>query len=302
MGETNLADISFGSVSENVFEVLEKRFGKEIIRYLVSILIASRDGLYETEIIELLKQSNLLDGISVQQLWINICWIMSHGPILLFNSNIRFMDNQLKNIAQKRYANEMENAHKVLHDFYQSQKSEYTETEMKKCSYNKRKYIELPYHAYVIDNQLFIQAIYLTDLSWIQAKLKATKCVQYILSDISLIDATTRKQHTHLQILQHFLETFIQAINYDADQFYPLFKYYLRNYLKDNSNDLNASKWLDDCDAVTCSYLDILKSVSDSPTQGRSNGYDLISNLGDGNFVASLNTEREEICVWNVPK
>lgn len=302
MGETNLADISFASVSENVFEVLEKRFGKEIIQYLVSILIASRDGLYETEIIELLKQSNFVDGISIQQLWINICWIMSHGPILLFNSNIRFMDNQLRNIAQTRYANEMENAHKVLHDFYQSQKSEYTETEMKKCSYNKRKFIELPYHAYVIDNQSFMQAIYLTDLSWIQAKLKATKCVQYILSDITLIDATIREPHKHLKILQHFLETFIQPINYDADQFYPLFKYYLRNYLKDNPNDSNASRWLADCDAATTSYLDILKSVSDNPSQNQSNGYDLISNLGDGYFVASLNTEREEICVWNVPK
>lgn len=302
MGETNLADISFASISENVFEVLEKRYGKEIIRYLVSILIASRDGLYETEIIELLKQSNLVHGISVQQLWINICWIMSHGPILLFNSNIRFMDNQLKNIAQARYANEMENAHKILHDFYKSQKSEYTETEMKKCSYNKRKFIELPYHAYVIDNQLFVHAIYLNDLSWIQAKLKATKCVQYILSDISLIETTIRKQYEHLKILQHFLETFIQPINYDTDQFYPLFKYYLQNYLRDNPNDSNASRWLDVCDAITSSYLDILKSVSDSPSQNQSNGYDLISNLGDGYFVASLNTEREEICVWNVPK
>lgn len=302
MGETDLPDISFASISENVFEVLEKRFGKEIIRYLVSILIASRDGLYETEIIELLKQSNLVDGISIQQIWINICWIMSHGPILLFNSNIRFMDNQLKNIAQTRYANEMENAHQVLHDFYQSQKIEYTDTELKKCSYNRRKFIELPYHAYVIDNQSFVQAIYLTDLSWIQAKLKATKCVQYILSDISMIEATTRKQHKHLKILQHFLKTFIQPINYDADQFYPLFKYYLRNYLKDDPNESNATKWLAECDAITSSYLDILKSVSGSSSQNQCNGYDLISNLGDGYFVASLNTEREEICVWNVPK
>lgn len=300
LGETNQSDISFASTSEYVFELLENRFGAEIIRNLVSLLIASRDGLNETDVIALLKQSNYVNESSVRKLWINICWIMSHGPILLLIKNIRFMDNQLKNIARRRYTNEMNDTHKQLCQFYEEQPNEY---KMGKYSIlNKQKFIELPYHAYIIDKSSFPQAIYLTDLNWIQEKLKATKCVQFILNDIYLIDANARKHHEHLNVLQEFLETFIQAINYDADQFYPLFKYYLLNR-SDLPNGI-CKKWLTECDGLTITYLDILDcGAKIMPNDNQNNGYDLLVNLGgDGYYVASLNTLREEICVWNVPK
>lgn len=308
LGETNLSDISFASTSEHVFKVLERKFGTEIVRYLVPILVASRDGLNEKEIIELLKQSKCVNEMNVRSLWINICWIMSHGPILLINNHIRFMDNQMKNIANKRYANQMENAHTILYQFYESQPNEYTDLNGSNSSYNKQKFIELPYHAYIIDKSSFPQAIYLTDLNWIQAKLKATKCVQYILNDILLIESTVRKQQDHLNVLQHFLETYIQPINYDADQFYPLFKHYLINHIKNDPNGEKAtesicSKWLTECNAISSSYLDILSNDTNPVSNDNDGGYDLISNLGgDGYFVASLNTVREEIRVWNVPK
>lgn len=55
-----------------MFQTLETKFGEAIIKYLVSLLIASRDGLHETEIIELLKQSKLVDAINVDKLWTSI--------------------------------------------------------------------------------------------------------------------------------------------------------------------------------------------------------------------------------------
>ena len=72
MGEFNLDDTSLIATSNKMFQTLETKFGEAIIKYLVSLLIASRDGLHETEIIELLKQSKLVDAINVDKLWTSI--------------------------------------------------------------------------------------------------------------------------------------------------------------------------------------------------------------------------------------
>lgn len=293
-----------------MFQTLENRFGEAIIKYLISLLIASRDGLHETEIIELLKQSTLIDESEVEKLWTNISWIMGRGPILLQINRVRFMDKKLKRIACTRYANDIQNAHNILHQFYKSKPNEYTDAKGNSQWYNQQKFNELPYHAFIVDASTYPQSLYLTDLTWIQTKLKATKCVQCILNDIYLIEPTSRTKLKHLDILQCFLETFIQPINYDADQFYALFKHYLSSCATNDTtigNDTVCKKWIQDFDSISVSYLDILNNAvsasEENEGDGGSGGYDLIANLGgDGYFVASLNTQREEIRVWNVPR
>lgn len=288
-----------------MFQTLERKFGEAIIKYLVSLLIASRDGLHETEIIELLRQSKLVDETCVNKLWTNISWIMSRGPILLQINRVRFMDNKLKNVACARYANDIQNAHNILYQFYKSQPNEYIDAKGKSQWFNQQKFNELPFHAFIVDKPLYPQSLYLTDLNWTQTKLKATKCVQCILNDICLIEFSSRTKHKHLDIMQCFLETFVQPINYDADQFYPLFKHYLSSCAKGDSTietDSICKKWIHDLNSISISFLDIL-NTSNSTTDESNCGYDLISNLGgNGYFVASLNTQREEIRVWNVPR
>lgn len=306
LGEFNLSDTSLKSTSNKMFQTLENKFGEAIIKYLVSLLIASRDGLHETEINELLKQSKLVDDSTVDKLWTNISWVMSRGPILLQINRVRFMDNKLKHIANTRYATDIKKAHNILYQFYKSQPNEYVDTKRKYQWFNQQKFNELPYHAFIVDATTYSQSLYLTDLQWIQTKLKATKCVQCILNDIYLIDVASRGQLKHLDILQRFLETYIQPINYDADQFYPLFKHHLLTDAKTDSTieaDPICKKWIQDFDSISTSYLDILNKPEPTTTEETTGGYDLITNLGgDGYFVASLNTQREEIRVWNVPK
>lgn len=289
-----------------MFETLEIKFGEAVIKYVVALLIASRDGLRETEVIELLKQSKLVDDAHVDKLWTNISWIMSRGPILLQINRIRFMDNKLKSVAHARYLNDIKNAHSVLNQYYKSQPNEYVDAKGKYQCFNQQKFNELPYHAFSVDASSYPQSLYLTDLNWIQTKLKATKCVQCILNDIYLIEPASRTKFKHLDILQHFLETFIQPINYDADQYYSLFKHYLMSLAKiDNAveTDTICKKWIQDFDCLSVSYLDILDNPINDTADKTANGYDLITNLGGhGYFVASLNTQREEIRVWNVPK
>lgn len=59
MGEINFKDISLANFCDKVFIILENKFTGDITKYLIALIVASRDGLMETEIINLLKQSDL---------------------------------------------------------------------------------------------------------------------------------------------------------------------------------------------------------------------------------------------------
>lgn len=198
-------------------------------------------------------------------------------------------------------------------------------------SYNKVKYTELPYHAFKIDQQLYPTTLYLTDLSWIYNKLNATGCV-HILNDIYIVEQLPRTSSTiapstmkHILLLWKFLELHIRPLNYDARQFYSLIPAYVRDSCElDDSlaTDAVISKWLEHFKAIPIPYLETLLTTDDTLEKKRKEsganeatvtvdatpaktliGYDVITNLGgDGYFVASLSVDREEICVWDVPR
>lgn len=46
-----------------MFEILESKFGVTKVKYLITLINASRDGLLETEMIELLQISKIVEGI-----------------------------------------------------------------------------------------------------------------------------------------------------------------------------------------------------------------------------------------------
>lgn len=201
-------------------------------------------------------------------------------------------------------------------------------------SYNKIKYTELPYHAFKIDQQLYPTTLYLTDLSWIYNKLNATGCV-HILNDIYIIEqlrknssstATTiitSNTNKHIPLLRKFLELHIRPLNYDARQFYSLFPAYVQQACELDetlASDEVVQKWLEHFKDIPIPYLETLLTTADTIEKKRKEsgandaevesvpakaliGYDVITNLGgDGYFVASLSVDREEICVWDVPK
>lgn len=179
-------------------------------------------------------------------------------------------------------------------------------------SYNKKKLIELPYHAFKINPQSYPSSMYLTDLSWIFDKLNATSC-EHILNDIYLVDADERSNVAHITLLEKFLTRYLRPLNYDARQFYSLMPAFVKQEVDANANLVNDSNvvkgWLDHfSNAIPIPYLVTLSGdeQSDEPNEGGDQekiGYDVLTNLnGKGYFVASLSTAREEICVWDVAK
>lgn len=62
LGQRKLENLTISHISEKVFEILECKFGVTQVKYLITLINASRDGLEETEIIELLQSSKIVDG------------------------------------------------------------------------------------------------------------------------------------------------------------------------------------------------------------------------------------------------
>lgn len=62
LGQRKLENLSISHISEKVFEILENKFGVTQVKYLITLITASRDGLLEAEIIEILQNSKIVDG------------------------------------------------------------------------------------------------------------------------------------------------------------------------------------------------------------------------------------------------
>jgi Cdc6-like AAA superfamily ATPase len=62
LGQRKLENLSISHISEKVFEILESKFGVTKVKYLITLIIASRDGLLETEIVDLLQGSKIIEG------------------------------------------------------------------------------------------------------------------------------------------------------------------------------------------------------------------------------------------------
>lgn len=160
----------------------------------------------------------------------------------------------------------------------------------------------------------------MTNLTWLHNKINSTGCVQLLL-DIYLISPPKSQQSEpqspvnsklseHLEFLLKFLQIHFKSLNYDAQQIYSLLSTYIkRESLKRSQvvSDAIIQGWKNEIEEQK--ILRIEKIITDDgdqedePSDASIIGYDSLMNSNcDENFVVSLSTDREEICVWNVLK
>ncbi|XP_059617565.1 uncharacterized protein LOC132262332 [Phlebotomus argentipes] len=298
-GVKSLKNTSLDSIANEVFELMEKRFTKKTTSHIISLIVASPHGIMETEIMELIGDKLEKSHGSPTQLWLNFSWFM--GPLLRHSNNVSIMDRLLLKIANERYSAEIQAAHITLHDYYSSRGSTYLSSSGKIQCLNMRKYINLPYHAYCKNSSSFTTSSYLTDLTWIYNKIKCTGCI-YMLSDIALCaDAKAE----HLKFLDKFIRDHFTALNYDVQQFYSLLKADLNTSPDTNPTMASWKKALSENDVICLEIVKEIELKSDSSTDSGEAVMrcDSIINLGGkGYFVASIRTEKEEICIWDVER
>lgn len=94
LDEFNFEDSTLFNICDKVFETLEKKFKPTVVRFLISLLITSRDGLKETELIELMKDSKLVEGNSNLAICCKISLILVYPASIAKSSNIRLTNIQ----------------------------------------------------------------------------------------------------------------------------------------------------------------------------------------------------------------
>ena len=88
----------------------------KITQLILSLILVARDGLYETEMLDLLKKSTLLKDISVEKQWIKFSWFLS--PLLMQSNKIQLMDKQLRIAGIIRYQDHIKSSHEILYQYF----------------------------------------------------------------------------------------------------------------------------------------------------------------------------------------
>lgn len=339
LNEFPVAEATLDALCEKLFETLEQRFTEPSVRLVLSLLVSSRYGLMETELLQLLSDEPQWTGAAGtnDHTWTQFSWIM--GSMLLHTDRIRLVDRKLQHVASVRYAEALPSAHRRLHDFYQRQPdtlsapagSTSTSGSRKPIDHspNRAKFCELPYHTFRLDVLAYTSSPYLISLPWIYRKLCATGCVQ-LLSDLHLLMQHGTKLTTPaLRLLHQFLVLNMRPLNYDARQFYSLLPAFVRDECSTTaglSEDAVVNHWLQQFRRIPVAHYETLGNLELLNEQRRKGSaisgddqqqqpsvaaaavvapcnYDAVMNLGgEGNFVASLSVAREEICVWDVAR
>lgn len=67
LGEFDLKDISLTNICDKVFEILENQFDIDVTKFFISLIIASRYGIQESEMYDLLHRSKLVKSMLIRK-------------------------------------------------------------------------------------------------------------------------------------------------------------------------------------------------------------------------------------------
>ncbi|TDG44206.1 hypothetical protein AWZ03_009380 [Drosophila navojoa] len=312
-----------GDISSKILQVLETKFAADQVELMLLIVRLSPWGIRESDCLGVFQKITQLEAQVVFKIWSKFCWLM--GPMLLNLKNIRIADRSFGRAVLSRYAQKQWLVHEALRDYFDRQESEFKGSAGVK-TYNYQKYLKLPYHHFcaVIEDKpaphkidILFNCFYFTDLQWIANKVHATGPA-HLMHDILhaewLAGSEGSTGYVHINFLKQFLVRYLHELSYDGQQFYTLMKYYLKTRFKDDESlkdDEKIRSWWEYTNELEFAFLEILNAdldaKDDEANAAESNatpavrGYDVLMNLPQpGCYVASLCTERAEICIWDV--
>ncbi|KAH8412249.1 hypothetical protein KR009_000806 [Drosophila setifemur] len=320
-----------GDISGRILQVLESKFAADQVELLLLIVRLSPWGIRESDCLGVFQKMTQLEAQVAFKIWSKFCWLM--GPMLLGLKNIRIADRSFGRAVLARYAQKQWLVHEALRDYFDRQDSEFKGIQGAN-TYNYQKYLKLPYHHFcaVIEEKpaqhkidILFNCFYFTDLPWIANKVHATG-PEHLLHDILQAEWLAQtageyaSDYVHINFLKGFLEQYLHELSYDGQQFYTLMKFYLKMRFREApelKDDEKIRSWWECTNELEFAFLEILNANLDAeeqePEPANANeegeapatqpvkGYDVLINLPKpGSYVASMCTERAEICIWDV--
>ncbi|XP_063237108.1 NACHT domain- and WD repeat-containing protein 1 isoform X2 [Bacillus rossius redtenbacheri] len=312
-----------GNVTDQLrtmLDELESILGKERVAHSLALATASKNGLCDSEMLDLLAHDARFHSKDTYVSWAPSClfwaglnkylapfmrWSGVAGP-----STLRWRDALLLEAIRAKY-DRQHAAASVLADYYQGNLGKTSGLELAgrllpqpnktgKC-YNQRKLEELPYQMFQLHRS--IKDNFLFDQSWLFDKLCGAG-VYDVLEDIFLEEsAGPERRDAELAVLRGCLEQSAGALSYDGRQFYSQMHVHLSK-LFDERGDAPEHGFLAGLlracrDPPVPSLVPAGAADTDEDEPGRPR-FDAVTRLGDGSgFVATVSTEREEIAVWD---
>ncbi|XP_017775485.1 PREDICTED: NACHT and WD repeat domain-containing protein 2 isoform X1 [Nicrophorus vespilloides] len=309
-----------------MLEELETILGQNQVEHALAIMTSTKHGITDSEMLDLLAHDEIFQNNTTYVSWAPACLAWSRlnkhlAPFLQWTLTgtvlgVQWRDNMLLQAVKKRYKSYSNWAHEMLFNYYNgkwwseqpqanlSARLISQDTLLGTC-YNRRKLDELPYHYYYLHgSEKLSSSDYLNDLNWIYDKVCGSNCFQ-LLEDIHLCKQEGISLNESVAVLQSFLETYVNVLNYDGRQFYSQFYSFL-SMLQPKGEDI-CSDIFSICKdppipSLIPNYcLDI--AVEDEHATKRRKAYDLIVRLPETHqFVACISTEDEQISVWNAAR
>ncbi|KAL4716006.1 hypothetical protein ACJJTC_003795, partial [Scirpophaga incertulas] len=312
----------------------EAALGESRVKACLSLLTASRRGLDDTEILDMLAHDELfrseetyLPWAPASLFWPQLAALLS--PWLRWDSRgaARWRDAALATAARDRYLADCEvDVRRTLVAYYEG--DWYAENDPKMAGrlisqenkfsdeyYNTRKLDELPFQYYHLckdDPETFAFKPFFTQLDWVHDKLAATDCCHF-LEDLALVHVDPLPEH--IELLKEVFETHAYALDYDHRQFYGLLRATIEKRQREGFYAISevVQDWTQIVyDPPVSTFYPVnedfykIAENKDKREQSSVEGfdtktYDLIVRFDTrGKFVATVSTEREEICVWDV--
>ncbi|VVC91333.1 unnamed protein product [Leptidea sinapis] len=293
---------------EQILITTEAALGADRVKACLSVLTASRRGLDDAEILDILAHDDLfrseetyLPWAPAALLWPQLAALLS--PWLRWDSRgaARWRDAALAAVAAERYLTDMTARSLLLGRMVQRKRCKDDWT-----SLISRKQILGRFE----DPETFAKKPYFTQLDWVHDKLAATDCGHY-LEDIGLVHIDPLPEH--IQILKEVFETHSYALDYDHRQFYGLLRSTIERRQREGV-DIQSEivhSWMKDLfDPPVPTFYPMnedfwkVDDVEKSDVEGfHSKPYDLIVRFDTrGKYIATVSTEKEEICVWDVTR
>ncbi|XP_054743160.1 uncharacterized protein LOC129247842 [Anastrepha obliqua] len=309
----SITDIS--DVLDKMLQILETKLQTEHVEMMLLIVAVSDWGIRESDCLGIFQKQAKLEAQAAFKIWSKFCWLM--GPMLLVLKNIRIADKSFRDAVFKRYTYKRWLVHKSIRDYFDRQESILPTAHGNGhiTNYNYQKYLKLPYHhfcAIIEDNaasdkiEILFNCFYFTDLQWIADKVHSNGPA-YLMHDLLTSErlAKIEKQSwIHISFLKDFLKNYMRELSYDGHQFFTLINYYMKARIRDDitlKDDEKIRSWLEYTYEIEIPFMEILNSNLGSDEGASTSSYDVLVNLPQkGYYVASISTEREEICIWAV--
>ncbi|ODM93765.1 NACHT and WD repeat domain-containing protein 2 [Orchesella cincta] len=257
-----------------LFEFLEKSFGKQKVEQLMALVCASRYGLCDSELLDLLAQSPIfcssvtfLDWAPASLFLAQIC--KSLGPFLEWSLAgnslvIRCRDRLLFDLAKEKYLNpsQEKKIRKEMIDYFEGNiRNKKKGRDLNKSTsssnrHHRRELEEIPYQQLRLNGT--IKTACLCNLDWLLDKLQ-TSSVYSVIEDIAFeAQGDTTKLDSDLSLLLKLLELSASALQHDGRQLLGQLYGRLLPVFKNESAEVSSS-WSSKCPLMKSIFLKLGK-------------------------------------------